>query len=320
MGSFIGHVAPGFGFFLIGLWHLYNHIRLHSKNPGGYESRPWFPTSRVRYFELFLIMFGCSLSVSMELFIGPDRHQPFDDDGTIPSNHLHNFEHSLISLAFFTYAAFAIILDRASAVHGPARFGLTNIIGAIAFGQQLLMFRLHSSDHMGVEGQYHLLLQLLIFISLSTTLLGTYLPGSFLLSFVRSGSILFQGLWLMVMGFALWTPGLIPKGCYMNLEEGHEVVRCHSDEALHRAKSLVNIEFSWFVILVTIFAMSLYLVLGSIHGHEVGYQSLIINDKENQQQPEDCDRDERDDVEAQKKGYIFIGTSAKSFASSDMER
>ncbi|KAI4373704.1 hypothetical protein MLD38_011798 [Melastoma candidum] len=175
---------------------------------------------------------------------------------------------------------------------------------------------------MGVEGQYHLLLQVLILLSLSTTLLGTYLPRSFLLSFVRSGSILFQGMWLMVMGFALWTPGLIPKGCYMNLEEGHKVVRCHSDEALHRAKSLVNIEFSWFVILVTIFAVSLYLVLGNTHGHEAEYQSLIISDKENQQQQRGgYDRDdERDDFEAQRKSFMFMGTSAKSYASSDMER
>lgn len=313
MGSLIGHVAPGFGFFLIGLWHLYNHIRLHLRRPSSYVSRPWFPTSHVKYLELFLIMFGCSLSVSMELFIGPERHQPLDDDFTIPSNHLHNFEHSLISLTFFAYAAFSIVLDRTTAIPGPARFGLTNLLGAIAFGQQLLVFRLHSSDHMGVEGQYHVLLQVLIFVSLSTTLLGTYLPRSFLISFVRSTSILFQGLWLVVMGFALWTPGLIPKGCYMNLEEGHKVVRCHTDKALHRAKSLVNIEFSWLVILVTIFAVSMYLVLGNIYGEKVEYQSLISNDKEDQ-------REDDVDVESQKKSFIFMGTSAKSFGLSDMER
>ncbi|KAJ6944680.1 hypothetical protein NC652_009896 [Populus alba x Populus x berolinensis] len=43
------------------------------------------------------------------------------------------------------------------------------------------------------------------------------------------------------MGYALWTPSLIPKGCFINLEEGHQVVRCHGEEALHRAKSLENL-------------------------------------------------------------------------------
>ncbi|KAL0389843.1 UNVERIFIED_CONTAM: hypothetical protein Scaly_0341400 [Sesamum calycinum] len=216
MGTLIGHVAPGFGFFIFGLWHLFNHIKLHALRPNSYTSSPWFPTSRIKYLELYFIMLLSSISISMELFIGPDRHQPLDPDGTIPSNHLHNFEHSNISLTFFTYALFSIILDKLAP---PAQYGLTNLLGAVAFGQQLLIFHLHSADHMGVEGQYHWLLQIAIFTSLATTLLGIHYPKSFLNSFVRSVSIMFQGVWLMVMGFMLWTPSLIPKGCFMNLEE-----------------------------------------------------------------------------------------------------
>ncbi|OWM73412.1 hypothetical protein CDL15_Pgr026511 [Punica granatum] len=318
MGALVGHVAPGFGFFVIGLWHLFNHIRLHARGPSSYSSPPWFPSPRVRYLELYMIMFGCSMSIAMELFIGPDRHQPLDPDGTIPSNHLHNFEHSLISLSFFTYAAFAIVLDRVvgpSKAHAGAFFGLTQLVGAVAFGQQLLLFHLHSADHMGVEGQYHLLLQIVIVVSLATTLIGIALPRSFLVSFVRSASILFQGIWLMVMGFMLWTPQLIPKGCFMNLEEGHLVVRCHSDEALHRAKSLVNIGFSWFLIGVTIFSVSLYLILTKIYGDSVEYQSLDL---------------EADDVESQKRAKTVNDEPSRSFIhvdklsscpnGSDMER
>ncbi|KAJ6704688.1 PROTEINASE INHIBITOR I4 SERPIN (DUF716)-RELATED [Salix purpurea] len=118
----------------------------------------------------------------MELFIGPESHQPFDSDGTIPSNHLHNFEHSSISITFFVYAAFAVLLDRI----GPAaQYGLTQFLGALAFGQQLFLFHLHSADHMGVEGQYHFLLQIVIVVSLATTLMGIGLPESFMVSFVR---------------------------------------------------------------------------------------------------------------------------------------
>lgn len=298
MGTLVGHVAPGFGFLVIGLWHLFNHVRLHARAPSSYSSLPWFPAPRIRYLELYLIMFGCCISIAMELFIGPDRHQPLDPDGTIPSNHLHNVEHSLISLSFLVYATFAIVFDKVAAEGQPAKaragafFGLTQLVAATAFGQQLLLFHLHSADHMGVEGQYHLLLQIAIFISLTTTLIGIALPTSFLVSFVRSASILFQGTWLMVMGFMLWTPGLIPKGCFMNPEEGHLVVRCHSNEALHRARSLVNIEFSWFVIGVTVFSVSLYLVLTRIYGNHVEYQSLDT---------------ETDDIELQKRTKMIHG-------------
>ncbi|KAG8387344.1 hypothetical protein BUALT_Bualt02G0011700 [Buddleja alternifolia] len=318
MGTLVGHVAPGFGFFIIGLWHLLNHIKVHALNPKSYTSSPWFSTSRVKYLELYLIMLACSMSISMELFIGPDRHQPLDPDGTIPSNHLHNFEHSNISLTFFVYAFFSLVLDKLSP---PAKYGLIYFLGAMAFGQQLLLFHLHSADHMGVEGQYHWLLQIAIFISLVTTLLGINYPKSFLNSFVRSISILFQGVWLMVMGFMLWTPALIPKGCFMNLEEGHKVVRCHGEEALERAKSLVNIQFSWYVVGVIIFAMTLYLVMTKLYAEKVEYQSLTkfaLQDQENDT--------EDDDVEAQKKinnkagepmSFLQIG---KSFAPMDMEK
>ncbi|KAL8546638.1 hypothetical protein ACS0TY_006382 [Phlomoides rotata] len=312
MGTLIGHVAPGFGFFIIGLWHIFNHTKLHALNPKSYTSSPWFPCSRFKYLELYLIMFGSSMSISMELFIGPDRHQPLDPDGTIPPNHLHNFEHANISLTFFIYAFFSILLHKLAP---PAKYGFTNLLGALAFAQQLLLFHLHSADHMGVEAQYHCLLQIPIFISLVTTLLAIHYPHSFLNSFVRSLSIFFQGVWLMVMGFMLWTPTLIPKGCFINSEEGHKVVRCHGDVALQRAKSLVNIQFSWYVVGVTIFALTLYLgMVVGLYAKNIVYESLNGDD------------DDEDDVEAQKKennrkieehkSFLQIG---KSFTPMDIE-
>ncbi|XP_059665042.1 uncharacterized protein LOC132311233 [Cornus florida] len=311
MGSLVGHVAPGFGFFAIGLWHLLNHIKLHALHPNSYTSLPWFPTSKLRYLELFLIMGGSFMSIAMELFIGPSKHQPLDSDGTIPSYHLRNFEHSSISMSLFVYAAFAILLDRI----GPkAQYGLTLFLGAIAFGQQLLVFHFHSTDHMGVEGQYHLLLQIVISVSLTTTLMGIGYPKSFTVNFLRSLSILFQGVWFMVMGFMLWTPELVPKGCFLNLEDGHIVVRCHDEEALERAKSLVNLQFSWYLIVVTIFAISIYLALMKTFGKAVDYQSLTMYE-------EDEEQEDNEDVEAQKKSKlgelkssIYMGKGLTSIA------
>ncbi|KAI4349734.1 hypothetical protein L6164_010294 [Bauhinia variegata] len=315
MGTLVGHVAPGFGFLIIGLWHLYNHIRLYVRNSKSYISLPWFPTAKFKYLELILIMAGSIASISMELFIGPDRHQPFDPDGSIPSNHLHNFEHSSISMTFLVYAAFAIVLDRTGS---KMQYGLTQLMASIAFAQQLFLFHLHSADHMGPEGQYHLLLQLVVLVSLVTTLMGIGLPKSFLVSFVRSTSIFFQGLWFIVMGFMLWTPSLMPKGCFMNDEDGHKVVRCSSDEALHRAKSLVNIEFSWFLVGVTIFAVSSYLILDKIYGEKIEYFSLGKEEEDH-----DIESNESD-VEFQKKSVLGKARSliqmGKAFSPIDMER
>nr|XP_043627325.1 transmembrane protein 45B-like [Erigeron canadensis] len=286
MGSLVGHVAPGFGFLVIGLWHLLNQVKLHIQNPETYHSLPWFPFTKIRYLELFLIIVGCSSSIAMELFIGPHRHQPLDTDGTIPSNHLRNFEHSFISMTFLVYAVFAIILDK----YAPkVQYVLTQLLASIAFAQQLLLFHLHSVDHMGVEGQYHMLLQILILISLITTLMGINYQKSFIVSFIRSISIFFQGLWLMVMGFMLWTRSLIPKGCSLNLEEAHYVVRCHEDEALERAKSLVNIQFSWYLICVTIFAMTLYLAMHKFNEGRVEYEMLRSYDQNQEKTVQDIE-------------------------------
>ncbi|WOK96136.1 transmembrane protein 45A-like [Canna indica] len=309
MGTMVGHVAPGFGFLVIGLWHLYNHIRLHSARPSSYVSLPWFPASKLRHLELYLIIAGSLASISMELVIGPEKHQPFDDGGTIPSNHLHNFEHAAISLTLLIYAAFAVVFDR---VKPQLRDEMTMLLAAAAFAQQLLMFHLHSADHMGVEGQYHWLLQTVIVVSLATTLLGVALPRSFLVSFVRSASIAFQGVWFIVMGVMLWTPSLISKGCFMNLEEGHSVVRCHSEEALHRAKSLVNLQFSWYMTAMAIFCMLVYLFLSKAYPEEPQYLPIV----------RDAVQEEEEDLESQKKlmesaSFVHMG---KGFKAIELER
>ncbi|GMJ15230.1 hypothetical protein like AT1G55230 [Hibiscus trionum] len=237
MGSIVGHVLPGLAFFLLGFWHLFNHIKLHSLHPNSYTSPSWFPTPKSRHLELFLIMAASSITISMELIIGPamHRYRPIGPDGAIPSNRLRNFEHSFISMTFFTYAAFAILLDR---VCPKATYCLSQFIAAVAFAQQLLLFHFHSADHMGVEGHYHLLLQCVIFVSLTTTLMAIELPKSFMVSFTRSLSIVYQGVWFVVMGTMIWTPALVPKGCLLHFEDGHQIITCSSDQALRRAKSL----------------------------------------------------------------------------------
>lgn len=124
----------------------------------------------------------------------------------------------------------------------------------------------------------------------------------------------------MVMGFMLWTPSLISKGCFMNLEQGHKVVRCSDHESLHRAVALVNIMFSWFLILVTIFGVSFYLFLTKFFDeNKVMYFSLG-----NIEEEEEVEKF-NDDVENQKASLVgnqksFIHVGKKTFSPVDIER
>ncbi|PSR86887.1 Transmembrane protein like [Actinidia chinensis var. chinensis] len=267
MGALMGHVGHGSLFLVLGMWHIFHDIKLHAQTPN-YIALPWVPTSKSRYFELFFIMACTCTSMTTELLI----YSPIDPDGTIRSTHLHNIEHASVSLTFLVYAFFAIILDK----FAPNKFqyGLTLLLGATGFFQELVLFHFHSADHMGLEGQYHHLLQLSIFVSFATTLMGIAYPKSFCIGFVRSLSVFFQGAWFISIGFMLWIPNFIPKGCFMNWEEGNQIVRCHTDEALERAKSLANIEFCWYLIFVTIVSVCLYVFLNKIYGERVKYHTL----------------------------------------------
>ncbi|KAF0900954.1 hypothetical protein E2562_037088 [Oryza meyeriana var. granulata] len=303
MGTLVGHVAPGAGFLLVGMWHLYNHIRLFLLRPSSYVAPVWFPVRRARYLELVLVIAGAVASILMELVIGPARHQPFDGDGTVPSDHLHNFEYASIALALLVYAAVAIGLDRARAPHADA---VSQLVAAAAFAQQLMLFHLHSADHTGVEGQYHLLLQGVVAVTLAATVLGVAAPRSFAVSLVRSASLVFQGVWFLAMGVMLWTPALLPKGCFLNHEDGHDVARCRADDggaALARAKALVNLEFSWYLSGTVVFVVALYLRLCRLYPEEPRYVPLVRGD--GRDDDDDGDGDDNN-VEAAKGGADHV--------------
>ena len=80
-------------------------------------------------------------------------------------------------------------------------------------------------------------------------------------------------------------------------------------EALHRAKALVNIEFSWLVVGMMIFIVSVYLFLGRVYGEKVEYWSLGKEE----------DGEEEEDLESQKKSNLEFVHMGKPYAM-DIER
>lgn len=93
----------------------------------------------------------------------------------------------------------------------------------------------------------------------------------------------------------------------MKLEEGRRVVRCHNDEALERAKSLVVIEFSWYLVLVIISSMCLYLYMIRIYGEKVEYQTLSKKESEEDEEGEDVEAQKRSKVD-ESKSFVQTGS------------
>ena len=276
MGTLVGHVAPGAGFLIIGLWQLVNHVNLYCQSPKSYNPPVWFPAPKVRHLELYVMIIGSWTSILMELFIGPSHHHPLDPvDMTIPSNHLHNFEHATISFSIFTYAAFALYLDRTGL---KSTKSISLILGSMAFAIEFLLFYLHSTDHVGVEWQYHWLLILAISVSLITTIMGIGYPRSFAVAFIRSVSVVFQGIWFNVLGIFLYTPRFIPKGCSLQWDDGRIVVPCEDHLSLHRAVALVNLQYIWTLIVVVGSSVWFYVCVARIYRKVQEYESLEEKD------------------------------------------
>ncbi|KAK9129043.1 hypothetical protein Syun_017840 [Stephania yunnanensis] len=162
------------------------------------------------------------------------------------------------------YAGVALSVELMTYSPGIFR-GLVGILVISVFSQELLLLHYHSVDHVGLEGHYHWLLQLIVVASLISAVAMTSSPSSFTAAFVLSTSVVFQGCWFMNMGFTLWNPPFVPKGCAMRMDSDdnmHGAVVCDTAEATGRAKTLANLQFSWILGGILIFTASLCMALG----------------------------------------------------------
>jgi hypothetical protein len=101
------------------------------------------------------------------------------------------------------------------------------------------------------------------------------------------------------MGVALWTPALLPRGCFLSHEDGHDVARCREEGgALARAKALVNLQFSWYLSATVVLVVVLYLRMCSLYKEEPQYVLMIDGNGHGDDDGDDDDND----VEAAKGG------------------
>ncbi|KAK4744980.1 hypothetical protein SAY87_011292 [Trapa incisa] len=153
--------------------------------------------------------------------------------------------------------------------------GVLGVLASSVFGQELFL-HFHSTDHVGIEGQYHCLLQLIVLVSFLSAVTVTLSPTSFPASLLLAISVVFQGLWFMNMGFVLWVPELVPRGCALQtIEHGERTVTCSSRDAYLRAHALANLQFSWILFTVLVITASLCLKLASSSKGSTGKGSAI---------------------------------------------
>lgn len=159
----------------------------------------------------------------------------------------------LAVFASFTLGAEFFLTDNNNNSSLDLLSGFVGILASSVFCQELFLLHFHSTDHVGLEGHYHWLLQLIVFVSLLSAIAATSFPISFPAALVLAISVMFQGCWFLNMGLMLWFPAFVPEGCTMNHDHDHHdhghgmigAVSCGSDGADFRARALANLQFSW---------------------------------------------------------------------------
>ncbi|XP_010532434.1 PREDICTED: transmembrane epididymal protein 1A [Tarenaya hassleriana] len=258
MGTFLGHFVPGLSLAFLGLWHVLNTIRCYCfKASEDFSVRFWFPFPKSKHIELISILFFSLLSIVLLALDFPSFSFTFKPD---------NLEHASMFLHLAIFVGFALFCE--VTLSSDMFSGFIGVLLASVFGQELFLLHFHSTDHVGLEGHYHFLLQLVVFVSFLSALASSFYPKSFSSALVLSVSVLFQGCWFLNMGFMLWVPRFVPKGCvstpyHRNPNVAHGAVACKSLGAENRAKALANLQFSWILSIITICTCALCLKLSA---------------------------------------------------------
>lgn len=273
MGTFIGHLVPGLALTFLGLWHLINTVRAYCiKGSSKFTARFWYPLNChvfvLKHLQLIFVFSFSLLAIFMQVLDLPLLHLAFRLDG---------LEHAAMFLHLAIFAGFTLA---AEVTNSSGIFSeVSGILATSVFSQELFLLHFHSADHVGLEGHYHWLLQLIVIASLVAAIAATWNPTSFSAALILPISVIFQGCWFVNMGFFLWTPEFVPKGCFTHLDEGsssHGAVMCESAEADLRARALANLQFSWILAGILMFTGFISLNSAVSRKQSTEYEQLQI--------------------------------------------
>ncbi|PIN08285.1 hypothetical protein CDL12_19138 [Handroanthus impetiginosus] len=261
MGTFLGHLVPGLALAVLGLWHTINTVQAYYlKGSSKFMLRFWYPFKsppwKLKHLELIIILSFSIFAILVQILDLQHLHFFLE---------LDNIEHATMFLQLVIVTSFALFCEVNHL--SKTMLGVSGILVASLFGQELFLLHYHSTNHIGLEGHYHWLMQLIVCVSFLAALSATTFPTSFPAALVLATSVVFQGCWFINMGFMLWVPDLAPRGCVtqpMNDSNSiiHGAVVCGSQEADLRAKALANLQFCWILSTILIFLASVCIGFG----------------------------------------------------------
>lgn len=117
----------------------------------------------------------------------------------------------------------------------PLPHGVLEIIAAMAFFAEYLLFNFHSTSHAGLEGRYHQILVLLVGLCIISTVLAATFPKSFVVDLLGGITFTLKGIWFYQVAFTLYGPTM-PTGCDI---KDHEIA-CESKEFEMRGQSVLT--------------------------------------------------------------------------------
>ncbi|KAL8553304.1 hypothetical protein ACS0TY_001830 [Phlomoides rotata] len=264
MGTFFGHLVPGLALASLGLWHTINTIHLYFlKGSNKFILRFWYPLKspllrKLEYLELILVFSFSIFAILVQILDFQHFHFSFE---------LDNIEHATMFLPLVIFTSFTFLSELTNL--SPNMIGVSGILVASIFGQELFLLHYHSTDHVGLEGHYHWLMQLIVCVSLLASLCATASPSSFPAALILSISVAFQGCWFINMGFMLWVPDFFPRGCGTqamnpNSSSMHGAVVCGTHEADSRARALANLQFCWIFSSILVLTVSVCMCFGRL--------------------------------------------------------
>ncbi|KAH6767133.1 transmembrane epididymal protein [Perilla frutescens var. hirtella] len=261
MGTFLGHLVPGLALASLGLWHLANTLRVYFlKGSGKFTLRFWYPLRCplwiLEHLELILVLSFSLFSILIQI---------------LDIRHLHFFfkldsaEHATMFFQLVIFTSFTLFSELSHLSENV--LGVSCVLVASIFGQELFLLHYHSTDHVGLEGHYHWLMQLIVCVSFLAALYATAAPSSFPAALILSISVVFQGCWFINTGFMLWVPDFVPQGCtaqpmHHSNSMMHGAVVCETDEADSRARALANLQFCWILSSILVFMAAICIAFG----------------------------------------------------------
>ncbi|KZV39112.1 hypothetical protein F511_33563 [Dorcoceras hygrometricum] len=261
MGTFLGHLVPGMAIIFLGLWHMINNVHLYYLNGSTkFRLRYWYPFKspwhKLDHVELITVMCLSILAILIQLFDLQSPHLSFK---------LDNIEHSTMFLHLLIFEGFTLFSEINHLSEMMLR--VSGILVSSVFGMELFLLHFHSTDHIGLEGHYHWLMQLIVCISLFASLSATTFPTNFPIASILSVSVVFQGCWFINMGSMLWVPKLVPQGCSMETPDATNgimqgAIVCETNMADSRARALANLQFCWIFAAILIFKACLCIYFG----------------------------------------------------------